>query len=79
MNILDDLRKEVQLIDDQIANLLSGRFVVTNCIGALKKRRGLPIENLELEDKKIALMAPELQLIFKEIFKVSKQCQNTIE
>ena len=70
MNIssLEDLREEVQAIDNEIEVLLYDRFVLTNNIGRLKKKLGLPIENLQVE----------LKLIFKEIFKVSKQCQNTI-
>lgn len=80
MNIssLEDLRKEVQAIDNEIEVLLYGRFVLTNNIGRLKKKLGLPIENLQVENNKLASMPDELKLIFKEIFKVSKQCQNTI-
>lgn len=80
MNIssLEDLREEVQAIDNEIEVLLYGRFVLTNNIGRLKKKLGLPIENLQVENNKLASMPDELKLIFKEIFKVSKQCQNTI-
>lgn len=80
MNIssLEDLREEVQAIDNEIEVLLYDRFVLTNNIGRLKKKLGLPIENLQVENNKLASMPVELKLIFKEIFKVSKQCQNTI-
>lgn len=80
MNIssLEDLREEVQAIDNEIEVLLYDRFVITNNIGRLKKKLGLPIENLQVENNKLASMPDELKLIFKEIFKVSKQCQNTI-
>ncbi|AUO78721.1 hypothetical protein [Klebsiella phage PhiKpNIH-6] len=80
MNIssLEDLREEVQAIDNEIEVLLYDRFVLTNNIGRLKKKLGLPIENLQVENNKLASMPDELKLIFKEIFKVSKQCQNTI-
>lgn len=80
MNIssLEDLREEVQAIDNEIEVLLYDRFVLTNNIGRLKKKLGLPIENLQVENTKLASMSDELKLIFKEIFKVSKQCQNTI-
>lgn len=75
---LEDLREEVQAIDNEIEVLLYDRFVLTNNIGRLKKKLGLPIENLQVENNKLASMPDELKLIFKEIFKVSKQCQNTI-
>lgn len=80
MNIssLEGLREEVQAIDNEIEVLLYDRFVLTNNIGRLKKKLGLPIENLQVENNKLASMPDELKLIFKEIFKVSKQCQNTI-
>lgn len=80
MNIssLEDLREEVQAIDNEIEVLLYDRFVLTNNIGRLKKKLDLPIENLQVENNKLASMPVELKLIFKEIFKVSKQCQNTI-
>lgn len=75
---LEDLREEVQAIDNEIEVLLYDRFVLTNHIGRLKKKLGLKIENLEVENSKLASMSDELKLIFKEIFKVSKQCQTTI-
>lgn len=80
MNIssLEDLLAEVQAIDNEIEVLLYDQFVLTNNIGRLKKKLGLPIENLQVENNKLASMPDELKLIFKEIFKVSKQCQNTI-
>lgn len=78
MSCLNDLREEVKAIDKELEVLLYERFVLTNQIGRIKKAEGLPIENLEVETSKIASMPDELKLIFKEIFKVSKQCQTTI-
>ncbi|WKW88003.1 hypothetical protein pzkkv8_161 [Klebsiella phage pzk-kv8] len=78
MSSLKDLREEVQAIDNELEVLLYERFVLTDQIGRVKKAEGLPIENLEVENSKIASMPDELKLIFKEIFKVSKQCQTTI-
>lgn len=78
MNTLDDLRKEVSSIDDEIFNLLTQRFVYTNSIGALKRSKGIPIENLKVEAEKLASYPDMVQSIYKEIFKVSKQCQSII-
>lgn len=75
---LEDLREEVQAIDNEIEVLLYDRFVLTNHIGWIKKKLGIPIENLQVENSKLASMPDEIKLIFKEIFKVSKQCQSTI-
>ncbi|BAQ22693.1 hypothetical protein AU156_gp043 [Edwardsiella phage PEi20] len=79
MTELDDLREEVQAIDNEIEVLLLNRFVFTDEIGRIKKSLGLPIENLEVEAEKLASMVPELKSIYQEIFKVSKQCQSIIE
>lgn len=76
---LDDLREEVQAIDNEIEVLLLERLAITNGIGRIKKKHGLPIENLEIEAKKLADMTPELRCIYREIFKVSKLCQSTTE
>lgn len=76
---LDDLREEVQAIDNEIEVLLLERLAITDGIGRIKKKHGLPIENLEIEAKKLAEITPELRCIYREIFKVSKLCQSTIE
>lgn len=76
---LDDLREEVQAIDNEIEVLLLERLAITDGIGRIKKKHGLSIENLEIEEKKLADMTPELRCIYREIFKVSKLCQSTIE
>ncbi len=76
---LDDLREEVHAIDNEIEVLLLERLAITDEIGRIKKKHGLPIENLGIEAKKLADMTPELRCIYREIFKVSKLCQSTIE
>lgn len=48
---LDDLREEVQAIDNEIEVLLLERLAITDGIGRIKKKHGLPIENLEIEAK----------------------------
>lgn len=79
MSKLDDLREEVSAIDNEIYVLLAERFTLTDMIGSIKKSLGLPIENLEVEARKLAEYPDELKSIYKEIFKVSKLCQSTIE
>lgn len=79
MRTLNDLREEVSAIDNEIYVLLAERFAITDEIGLIKKRLGLPIENLEVEARKLAEYPDELKSIYKEIFKVSKQCQSIIE
>lgn len=79
MNDLNDLRKEVSSVDDEIINLLLDRFCLTHCIGRIKRKLNIPIENLDVEESKLADIPDKLKSIYQEIFKVSKQCQSTIE
>lgn len=72
-------RSTVEDIDYEIYKLLERRFEITNEIGRIKKKEGIPIEDLKVEANKLAAVPDMLKSIYQEIFKVSKQCQNTIE
>ncbi len=54
MSELDVLRKDIDVIDERIADLLLSRFAVVKEIGAVKKRDGLPITNSGREEEVIA-------------------------
>lgn len=54
MSELDVLRKDIDVIDERIADLLLSRFAVVREIGAVKKRDGLPITNSGREEDVIA-------------------------
>ena len=54
MSELDVLRKDIDVIDERIADLLLSRFAVVKEIGAVKKRDGLPVTNSGREEEVIA-------------------------
>ena len=54
MSELDVLRKDIDVIDERIADLLLSRFAVVKEIGAVKKRDGIPVTNASREEEVIA-------------------------
>ena len=54
MSELDVLRKDIDRLDHEIAELLLARFAVVKEIGAVKKRDGIPITNAGREEAVIA-------------------------
>ena len=50
MRELDVLRKDIDRLDKEIADLLLARFAVVKEIGAVKKRAGLPVTNAGREE-----------------------------
>jgi chorismate mutase-like protein len=53
MSDLDELRRRIDAIDDELLRLLNERAVVAKEIGAVKHREGLPIYSPEREDRVI--------------------------
>lgn len=54
MNDLMDLRKEIWEIDRQIVKLAAKRFQIVQKIGDYKKKKELPIVNIEVENKVVS-------------------------
>ena len=84
---LDQYRKQIAEIDDEIIELLVKRFELTDSIGVFKKKRKMDIENKEVENKLLARLIvasngkldPDLVLnIYSEILKESKKRQKEI-
>ena len=53
MSELDVLRKDIDRLDKEIAELLVSRFAVVKEIGEVKKRDGIPITNAGREEEVI--------------------------
>ncbi|PVU76349.1 chorismate mutase [Acidianus hospitalis] len=51
MSELEDLRKEIEEIDENIIKLLSKRFQISQQIGKIKKEKGIPITDENRESK----------------------------
>ena len=54
MSELDVLRKDIDRLDKEIAELLLSRFAVVKEIGAVKKRDAIPVTNAGREEIVIA-------------------------
>ena len=81
MSELDVLRKDIDVIDERIADLLVSRFAVVKEIGEVKKRDGIPVTNEGREQEVIknarafALDAAEkdgVERVFRAIIAASK-------
>ena len=77
MDEIEELRKEVDKIDDQIIDALSQRARICRNIGLVKKKKGLPIKDYSRENdiykrvkqmaKKFGLNCVQLEAVYREI------------
>jgi len=86
-NDLDSLRKDIAQIDETILDLLMKRFNLTDEVGRIKNKNGIPIENLDVEKKTVDRLVTrsvdkldkELVLgIYGQIFASSKERQKKV-
>lgn len=84
---LNELRKEIDVIDEQMMELFKKRMSVSKNIGRLKKVMGLPIidnarEEMILEKRKAALgndeLMPYYQAFLIKLFDLSKEYQHHV-
>lgn len=81
MQTLEELRVEIDELDRQILELIQLRVTLAKKVQALKKRTGLPIEDLERENQILTHLAadftgiPEELIveIYKAIFSFTKK------
>ncbi len=62
---LEDWRKEIDLIDDEIIKLINQRARIVQKIGTLKAKAGLPIVDKDREEKVLRKVCEENQGILK--------------
>lgn len=80
MKTLDKLRKEIDLLDDEIMSLLNKRFDLTNQIGKIKLDNEIQITNNDREND-ILIKSFDfknqnaIEKVYKEIFNISKASQ----
>ncbi len=70
--MLDEIRKKIDELDDQIISLLEQRFSIVKDINKLKKNITDSKREKEILNK---IQSKNIQKIYKEIFKISKQIQ----
>ena len=59
MMSLDEMRRAIQSIDEQLVELLERRTKMVKLVGDYKRERGLPIYVPEVEKKKIEALSAE--------------------
>jgi chorismate mutase len=65
MDDIEQLRKKVDEIDEQIINALCQRAKACKAIGLVKKKKGMPVKDITREDelyKRVKLKAVEFHL-----------------
>lgn len=79
---LKELRKEIDLVDDEIIKLLDRRTELAFAVGKYKKENGISVENKERENeirakiKSFGLKYPDSVLgIYGAVFEESKKVQ----
>jgi len=80
---LDDIRKEIDAIDDQIAALLNKRMEIVAKVAEYKKQTGTGIADNKRENEILARVCTgengaELKLVFEKIMEISKLKQKKL-
>ena len=75
---LDEMRQEIDKIDQQIVRLLNQRMTVAKQVAEYKKENNIAVHDGGRESKILAKVGEDYQDIYREIFKVSKNLQKKI-
>ena len=86
MEKLEELRKRIDGVDEQICALLKERFDLVKEVGEAKKNLGVNVENKDREQEIIEAVRNRLpeelkdyaEEIYRTIIKVSKEYQKTL-
>ena len=82
---LNDLRREIDVMDEKLVQLLAARFRLANEIGKIKNQHGMPVINFEREKEvfdhireiavKEGLETESLEPVFRQIISISRGLQ----
>lgn len=84
---IEELRRQIDSIDDQILTLLNERAELVLKLGSLKKERGLPIRDPDRENTILARIQRKnkgpwdnesLVKLFEKIIELSRKLENEI-
>lgn len=67
---VDKLREKIDSIDDKILKLVEDRYTVSQKIGAIKRKKGIPVEDLEREETIFARLTLKTKLNKKFVRKL---------
>lgn len=78
----EQLRNQIDVIDEQIASLLQSRFTLAKAIGKLKKDRALPVKDASREEEVLLKVSAfmqeddEKQAVLQIYKSIIKECSN---
>ena len=72
---LEELRKEIDKVDEAIVDLLQKRMDISKEIGEIKKSKDVPVKDEEREREILDKVPEKLKSIFNEIINKSKEEQ----
>jgi len=72
---LEELRKEIDKVDEAIVDLLQKRMDISREIGKIKKSKDVPVKDEEREKEILNKVPQKLKSIFNEIINKSKEEQ----
>ena len=80
MATLEQLRKDINDLDQQLMELLNRRFDISLAVGALKEQQNLPVydetrEQLIFDKTASFSHSPQLKEVYKTIMEQSKELQ----
>ncbi len=85
MDEIQQLRKKVDAIDDQILNALCERVKVCKAIGAAKKKQGIPVRDVSRENEvykrikeksvQFGLDSGQVEAVYREIVNMCSAVQ----
>ena len=83
---LNELRRKIDVVDDEIIRLVTERMDIAAEIAAYKKERALPIFQPEREREKLAVVASktredlqsEMRELYQLLFKLSRSYQSRL-
>jgi len=89
METIDQLREEIDVVDNKILDLLSERMKIVRKIAIQKKKTNLPIFDKKQEElvkkrwflkaESLGLENKQIQIILEEILEMSKETQRRIK
>ena len=76
---LQDYRKQIDVIDNELLRLFKARMDVVRQIALYKKERGLPVLNEEREKEILAAIdCPYAQKLYRVLFELSREYQGSV-
>ena len=71
MRSIEEIRRDIDRIDQQIAPLLTERLALAREIGQLKKAYSMPVRDEKREEEILAALPEDIRDIYRSVFAAS--------